>query len=272
MPETPEEIKAAILDLTRAFSKLAHRANLPAGPGSEGAAFVPGETPVPYAGRVFDAEEVQAAVASSLDFWLTLGKEGEAFEHGLAKFLGVKRTILANSGSSANLLAISALTSHKLPAERRIMPGDEVITAAAGFPTTVAPIIQAGAVPVFIDSDPGTLNARPEMLDAALVPGKTKAVMMAHTLGNPVDLSAVTAFCDQHNLWLIEDNCDSLGSTYSLPGGNLRRPFDPVVLSAASSYPRRGRGGQCRARHETEGARRKFPRLGPRLLVRQRRG
>src|SRR5208283_6115622 len=168
---------------------------------------------VPYAGRVFDEEEVEAAVSATLDFWLTLGKEGEAFESRLAEFLGVKKSVLCNSGSSANLLAVSALSSPKL-GSRRLKPGDEIITVAAGFPTTVAPIIQNGSVPVFIDNDPVTLNARVEMLEEAFVPGKTKAVMMAHTLGNPFDLSTVTDFCRKHDLWLVEDNCDALGCAY----------------------------------------------------------
>jgi CDP-6-deoxy-D-xylo-4-hexulose-3-dehydrase len=160
---------------------------------------------------------VEAAVASTLDFWLTLGKEGEAFQQELATFLGVRHSLLVNSGSSANLIAISALTSPKLPVSRRIQPGDEVITVAAGFPTTVAPIVQVGAVPVFIDADPITGNARCDQLEAAYSPGKTKAVMMAHGLGNPFDLATTLAFCRQNNLWLVEDNCDALGCSYSMP-------------------------------------------------------
>ena len=186
---------------------------------------------MPYAGRVFTEDEVEAAVGSTLDFWLTLGPEGEAFENELATFLGVKKSILVNSGSSANLVALSALTSHKL-GERQLRPGDEVITAAAGFPTTVAPILQNGCVPVFIDNDPSTLNARPDQLEAAFISGKTKAVMMAHTLGNPFDLSAVTEFCRKNNLWLIEDNCDALGCRYD---GKLTGTFGD--LSTQSFYP-----------------------------------
>jgi CDP-6-deoxy-D-xylo-4-hexulose-3-dehydrase len=212
---SPTALKAEILRLTREYSRLTHQANRP---GSERAApFIPGETPVPYAGRVFTEDEVEAAVGATLDFWLTLGPEGEAFEKELAAFLGVRHSLLVNSGSSANLIAISALTTHKLPAHKRIRPGDEVITVAAGFPTTVAPILQCGAVPVFIDNDPVTGNARVDQLELAYCPGKTKAVMMAHTLGNPFDLGAVLEFCRRHDLWLIEDNCDALGSTYSLP-------------------------------------------------------
>lgn len=172
---------------------------------------------VPYAGRVFNEDEVEAAVASTLDFWLTLGPEGDAMQTELAQLIGVKKTLLVNSGSSANLIAVAALTTHKLPAARRLMPGDEVITCAAGFPTTVAPIIQNGAVPVFIDNDPITSNARMEQLESAYQKGKTKAVMFAHTLGNPFDLSLVVEFCHKHELWLIEDNCDALGSLYTLP-------------------------------------------------------
>jgi CDP-6-deoxy-D-xylo-4-hexulose-3-dehydrase len=211
----PAELKAEILRLTREYSRQVHRANRPGRladdvPRPE---FVPGQTTVPYAGRVFTEAEVEAAVSSTLDFWLTLGPEGEAFEKSLASLLGVKSSTLCNSGSSANLLAITALTSPRLGA-RRLRPGDEVITVAAGFPTTVAPIFQNGLVPVFIDNDPATLNARIEQLEEAFVPGKTRAVMMAHTLGNPFNLAAVTEFCRRHELWLIEDNCDALGCRY----------------------------------------------------------
>jgi CDP-6-deoxy-D-xylo-4-hexulose-3-dehydrase len=205
-------IRDEILRLSRQYSALIHRGNLPA-QERYGEDFVPGISHVPYAGRVFDADEVAAAIDSTLEFWLTLGKNGEAFERMLAKQMGVRKTLLTNSGSSANLLAISALTSHKL-GSRRLVQGDEVITVAAGFPTTVAPISQNGLVPVFIDNDRLTLNACTNQLDSAYVAGKTKAVMMAHTLGNSFDLAAVTSFCEQHGLWLIEDNCDSLGSTY----------------------------------------------------------
>jgi CDP-6-deoxy-D-xylo-4-hexulose-3-dehydrase len=160
---------------------------------------------------------VEAAVGATLDFWLTLGPEGEAFERELAAHLGVKHSLLVNSGSSANLLAVTALTSNKLASHKRIQPGDEVVTVAAGFPTTVAPILQCGAVPVFIDNDATTGNACIDQLEAAFSEGKTKAVMMAHTLGNPFDLGAVLDFCRTHDLWLIEDNCDALGCTYSMP-------------------------------------------------------
>lgn len=212
---SPQELKAEILRLTRAYSALTHRANRPGEEASPGA-WQPGQA-IPYAGRVFTEGEVEAAVGATLDFWLTLGPEGEAFERELAALLGVKYSLLVNSGSSANLIAISTLTTHKLPAHKRIQPGDEVITVAAGFPTTVAPIIQVGAIPVFIDNDPITGNVCAEQLEAAYVAGKTKAVMLAHALGNPFDVVAVLEFCRRHDLWLIEDNCDALGCTYSLP-------------------------------------------------------
>ncbi len=175
--------------------------------------FIPGVTTVPYAGRVFDEEEMLQSTSSLLDFWLTLGEYGNSFEKEFAKFLGVKNCILTNSGSSANLLAISALTSHKL-GDRRLKKGDEVITAAAGFPTTVAPIIQNGLIPVFADNDPVTLNIKIEDL-SSLISEKTKAIFIAHTLGNPFDLYSIKSFCNENNLWLIEDNCDALGSTYN---------------------------------------------------------
>jgi CDP-6-deoxy-D-xylo-4-hexulose-3-dehydrase len=209
------DLKQHILELTREYSRQAHGAFRPAA-DPQRTAWKEG-SPIPYAGRVFTEEEVEAAVSATLDFWLTLGSEGAAFEKELAQFLGVRHSLVVNSGSSANLIAISALTSAKLPEERRIKPGDEVITVAAGFPTTVAPIVQVGAVPVFIDADPITGNARCDQLEAAYSPGKTKAVMMAHALGNPFNLAITLAFCRQHNLWLVEDNCDALGCNYSMP-------------------------------------------------------
>ncbi len=226
---TPAELRDEILRLTRLYSAEVHAGHRPA----DDPARPPFEagSPIPYAGRVFNEDEVEAAVASALDFWLTLGPEGEAFERELGAMLGVKRCLLTNSGSSANLLAFSSLTSAKL-GERRIRPGDEVITAAAGFPTTVAPIIQNGAVPVFVDSDPVTLNIQVSQLEEAFRPGKTKAVMAAHTLGNPFDLHAVCEFCRRHDLWLIEDNCDALGSAYN---GRLTGTFGD--LSTQSFYP-----------------------------------
>ena len=233
MSESPEKLKAEILRLTREYAKLVHRANLP-GTGKAKHLkpfFAPGKTVVPYAGRTFDEDEVEAAVGSALDFWLTLGSQGVAFEEELARFLGLKKTVVVNSGSSANLVALSALTSPKL-GDRQLKVGDEVITVAAGFPTTVAPIVQNGLVPVFIDNDPNTLNVRVEQLEDAFVARKTRAVMMAHTLGNPFDLNAVTEFCQRHNLWLVEDNCDALGARYD---GKLTGTFGD--LSTQSFYP-----------------------------------
>jgi CDP-6-deoxy-D-xylo-4-hexulose-3-dehydrase len=217
----PATLKVEILRLSRDYARQVHAAQLP-GKDLERPPFVPGAASIPYAGRVFAEEEVEAAVSATLDFWLTLGPEGEAFEKELAGFLGVKHTLLANSGSSANLLALTALTSPKIPEKKRLRPGDEVITCAAGFPTTVAPILQNGLVPVFIDNDPVTGNVRVDQLESAFTPGKTKAVMMAHTLGNPFDLTAVLSFCRNHDLWLVEDNCDALGSFYSMPLGIAR--------------------------------------------------
>ena len=208
-------LKQEILRLIREYSRQVHGAFRP-GTDPERTSWQAG-TPIPYAGRVFTDDEVEAAVSSTLDFWLTLGSEGAAMEKELADFLGVRHSLLVNSGSSANLVAISALTSSKLPDKRRIKPGDEVITVAAGFPTTVAPIVQVGAVPVFIDADPITGNARCDQLEAAYRSGKTKAVMMAHALGNPFDLAATLAFCRKYDLFLVEDNCDALGCSYSMP-------------------------------------------------------
>lgn len=171
---------------------------------------------IPYASRVYDSEEMCNLVDSALEFWLTSGRYTDEFESEFAKYLGVKCCCLVNSGSSANLLAFMTLTSPLL-GERAIKPGDEVITVAAGFPTTVTPAIQYGAVPVFVDVTIPQYNIDVTMLDAALS-DKTKAVMIAHTLGNPFDLGAVKKFCDANNLWLIEDNCDALGSEYVIDG------------------------------------------------------
>ena len=169
-----------------------------------------------YAGRVYDHEEMCNLVDSALEFWLTAGRYASEFERGLAKFLNVKHCAAVNSGSSANLLAFMALTSPLL-GDRRIRRGDEVITVAAGFPTTVAPIIQFGAVPVFVDVTIPQYNIDVSRLEEALS-DRTRAVMLAHTLGNPFDLSTVKHFCDEHGLWLVEDNCDALGSKYELDG------------------------------------------------------
>jgi len=168
---------------------------------------------ISYGGRVYDDQEMRYLIDASLDFWLTSGRYTDRFEHSFGDFLGVKHVSLVNSGSSANLLAFMALTSPKI-GKRRIMPGDEIITVAAGFPTTVAPIIQYGAIPVFLDVTVPEYNVDTSLLEKALT-DRTKAVMLAHTLGNPFDIARVKDFCEQNNLWLIEDNCDSLGSRYN---------------------------------------------------------
>lgn len=200
--------------------------------------YIPGKTPAPYAGRVFDEEEVVTLVDASLDFWLTSGRFCRQLEKGLADFVGVAECRLVNSGSSANLLAFSTLTSPRL-GDRRIRPGDEVITVAAGFPTTVAPAIQHGVVPVFVDVDPVTDNIDTKMLVEALSP-RTKAVMVAHTLGNPFDIDAVQDFCAANGLWLVEDNCDGMGSEYTTRRGEdteTRRTGSFGHLSTSSFYP-----------------------------------
>jgi CDP-4-dehydro-6-deoxyglucose reductase, E1 len=175
--------------------------------------FVPGQSSVPVAGKVFDGAEMRSLVDASLDFWLTTGRYAAIFEKEFARWTGIRECLLVNSGSSANLLAMTALTSPKL-GDHRLVAGDEVITVAAGFPTTVNPIIQNGLVPVFVDVTLPTYNVDVTQLEAALSP-RTRAVILAHTLGNPFDLAAVTAFTRKHNLWLIEDCCDAVGSTYN---------------------------------------------------------
>jgi len=178
-------------------------------------AFEPGDR-ISYASRVFDEKEMQALTDATLDFWLTTGRFADSFEKEFAKWIGVKYAHLVNSGSSANLIAFSALTAPEL-GERQIRPGDEVITVACGFPTTVTPVLQYGAVPVFVDVTVPQYNIDVSKLEGALSE-KTKAVMIAHTLGNPFDLKNVKAFCEKHNLWLVEDNCDALGSQYTIDG------------------------------------------------------
>lgn len=200
-----EQLKQEILEKTKEYYELAHKQ-------SQNKPFVEGESRINYAGRVFDEKEMQYLVDSSLDFWLTYGEYSKQFEKKLASYLNVRWAFLVNSGSSANLLAFYALTSPLL-GERQVKRGDEVITVAAGFPTTVTPIIQYGAVPVFVDMELTHFNIDTTQMEKALSP-KTKAVMIAHTLGNPFNLKEVTAFCRKHNLWLIEDNCDALGSIY----------------------------------------------------------
>lgn len=192
--------------------------------------FVPGESAVPVTGKVFGEEELTAAVNSSLDFWLTSGPYTEKFESRFAKTVGMRHAFMVNSGSSANLLALSALTSPKL-GDRALKPGDEVITVAAGFPTTVTPILQNGLVPVYVDIDLGTYVANEAALEAAVSP-KTRAIMMAHTLGNSFNLDLVQRLAEKHNLWVIEDSCDALGGTYK--GQNLGTFGD---LSTFSFYP-----------------------------------
>ncbi|MBO7684064.1 MAG: lipopolysaccharide biosynthesis protein RfbH [Kiritimatiellae bacterium] len=203
---TAEELRGEILAKTAEYYRLVHQAG-------RDAEFVPGKSRVNYAGRVFDEREMQNLVDSSLEFWLTYGRWSKKFEKGLADYLGARFALLVNSGSSANLLAFMTLTSPLL-GDRRVRRGDEVITVAAGFPTTIAPIVQYGAVPVFVDVDLATANVDVSKLEAA-VSSRTKAVMLAHTLGNPFDARAVKAFCDRHGLWLVEDNCDALGSTFA---------------------------------------------------------
>lgn len=178
--------------------------------------YIPGKSPVRYAGRVFDEKEIQAAVEASLDFWLTEGRFTEEFQAELAARVGVEYAILTNSGSSANLLAITALTSHLL-GERRLKPGDEVITVAAGFPTTVNPIILNGLIPVFVDVDIPTYNAKTDQIALAISP-KTRAIFIAHTLGNPFNLAEVLKIVKKYDLFLVEDCCDALGSTYGISG------------------------------------------------------
>lgn len=217
------DLKQLRLDISRLVEQYAKEAFAPT-------AFVPGKTLVPPSGKLLGAEELQMMVEASLDGWLTTGRFNDAFEERLAKFLGVKCLITVNSGSSANLVAFSALTSPKL-GDRAIKPGDEVIGVAAGFPTTVNPILQFGAVPVFVDVELGTYNIDVTKLEAAISP-KTKAIMLAHTLGNPYNLDAITAVCKKHNLWLVEDCCDALGSTYN---GQLVGTFGDI--GTLSFYP-----------------------------------
>ncbi|RGM44918.1 MULTISPECIES: lipopolysaccharide biosynthesis protein RfbH [Bacteroides] len=220
-----DELKQQILALTKEYYMEAHEQKSP---------FEPGKTFVNYGGRYFDENELVNLVDSSLDFWLTAGPWAHKFERSLATWLGVKYCSLTNSGSSANLLAFSALTSPLL-GERRIKRGDEVITVACGFPTTVTPCIQYGAVPVFVDVTVPEYNIDVTQLEIAYS-AKTKAVMIAHSLGNPFNLEAVKAFCDKYNLWLIEDNCDALGSTY-LINGEERKTGTIGDIGTSSFYP-----------------------------------
>lgn len=197
------QIRQQILQLVDAYAAAEDAEKLP---------FLPGKTVVPPSGKVIGAAEMKNMVEASLDGWLTTGRFNDAFEKALAKYVGVSYAITVNSGSSANLAAFAALTSPRL-GDRAIKPGDEVIGVAAGFPTTINPILQMGAVPVFVDIDIPTYNVNVEALEAAIGP-RTKAIMLAHTLGNPYNLGVITDLCKKHNLWLLEDCCDALGSTY----------------------------------------------------------
>ncbi len=218
--EARDEIKALVAEYYHAFKE-------------NKKPFEPGDR-ISYASRVFDEKEMQSLTDAMLDFWLTTGRFSDRFEKEFAKWIGVKYAHLVNSGSSANLLAFAVLTAPEL-GERQIRPGDEVITVACGFPTTVTPILQYGAVPVFADVTVPQYNIDTSMLEAALSE-KTKAVMIAHTLGNPFDLAAVTAFCRKHGLWLVEDNCDALGSQYTL-GGETKFTGTFGDIGTSSFYP-----------------------------------
>ncbi len=210
MSSAADELRGRILELVSEYHDAAF--------GDR--AFVPGETPVAVSGRVFDAEEILSLVDASLDFWLTSGRYAKRFELTLARAVGARHAVLCNSGSSANLLAVAALTSPRL-GERALRPGDEVITVAAAFPTTVNPMVLNRLVPVFVDVELETCNLDPSLLESALSP-RTKAISAAHTLGNPFDLGVVKEFATRHGLWLIEDNCDALGATYDgVPTGTF---------------------------------------------------
>ena len=235
---TEQELRGKISNLVAEFYEARSKENT----------FIPGKTPIRYAGRVYDEKEIQAAVEASLDFWLTEGRFARQFQKELAAFIGVKHTLLVNSGSSANLLALSALTSHWL-GDRQLRPGDEVITVAAGFPTTLNPIVLNGLVPVFVDVDIPTYNAQVEEIEAA-ISEKTRAIFIAHTLGNPFDLSQIMKIVEKHDLYLIEDNCDALGSTYQ---GKNTGAFGH--LATCSFYPAHhittGEGGAVLTSDET---------------------
>lgn len=220
MPKSPNAIRKEIADLVQQYADIVYAPQ----------PFVPGQTPVPVSGKVIGAAELQHMVEASLDGWLTTGRFNAMFEERLAKYLGVKHLITVNSGSSANLVAFSTLTSSKL-GDRAIKPGDEVIGVAAGFPTTVNPILQFGAVPVFVDVDLATHNIDASKIEAAISP-KTKAIMLAHSLGNPFNLDVVTALCKKYKLWLVEDCCDALGATYN---GQLVGTFGDIAT--LSFYP-----------------------------------
>jgi CDP-6-deoxy-D-xylo-4-hexulose-3-dehydrase len=233
-----DAIRKQILDLVREYYQADQK---------QRPAFQPGESVVRYAGRHFDERELVSLVDASLDFWLTAGRYNEAFEVGLAEFLDVENVLTVNSGSSANLVAFSTLTSPKLK-DRQVRPGDEVVTVAAGFPTTVNPIIQNRAVPVFVDVELGTYVPRLERIEAAIGP-RTRAVMIAHTMGVPYEVKELADLCRRRGLWLIEDNCDALGSRYD---GQLTATFGD--LASFSFYPAHhitvGEGGAVAVRDE----------------------
>ena len=215
-----DELRAQILELVAEYHAVAFPEE----------AFLPGSTRVPVSGKVFDADEMQHLVDASLDFWLTSGRFAQRFEREFARWMGVRHALLVNSGSSANLLAVTALTVPEL-GERALRAGDEVITAAAGFPTTVNPIIQNGLAPVFVDSEIPTYNPTPAAIEDAIGP-RTRAIILAHTLGNPFDVEQVREIADRHGLWLIEDTCDAVGSTI---GGQKVGSFGD--LATVSFYP-----------------------------------
>ena len=221
---TEQQAREQILKLTEEYCDTFHNKKNPFAEGDR----------IPYASRVYDSKEMVNLVDSSLEFWLTSGRYTDQFEKKLAEYLGVRYCALVNSGSSANLTAFMTLTSPLL-GDRAIRRGDEVITVAAGFPTTVTPMIQFGAVPVFVDVTIPQYNIDVNMLESA-ISDRTKAVMIAHTLGNPFDLAAVKAFCDRHGLWLVEDNCDALGSQYTI---NDEKKFTGTVgdIGTSSFYP-----------------------------------
>jgi CDP-6-deoxy-D-xylo-4-hexulose-3-dehydrase len=217
---TEAELRAQILKLTREY----HAVAFPDKP------FLGGISQVPVSGKVFDGDELEHLVDASLDFWLTTGRYAEQFEKDFAKVMGTRHAVLCNSGSSANLLAVTSLTSPRL-GKRRLREGDEVITVAAGFPTTVNPILQNRLVPVFVDAELGTYDVRVDQLQEAIGP-KTRAIVMAHTLGNPFDIDAVMAVAAEHDLWVVEDTCDAVGATYR---GKKVGSFGDI--STASFYP-----------------------------------
>jgi len=218
--KTDKQIRQEIFDKIKELYKLKK--------GQE--KFIPSKTKIPYAGRVYDEKEIISLVDASLDFWLTAGRYAQKFEEELAKFLGIRYCLLTNSGSSANLLAISALTSPKL-GERRLKPSDEVITTACGFPTTVNPIIQNNLIPVFIDVDLGTYNIQVDKIEEAITE-KTKAIFIPHTLGNPAELDKIMEIVEKYDLWFVEDNCDAFGSKYK---GEYTGTFGHI--STCSFYP-----------------------------------